>query len=396
MVKRRKRFNQCPNCNTMLKPSDRYCPSCGQENHDTNVSFGILFNEFVSTYLALDSSFIKTIKPFLLKPGFLTNKFNDGKRKSYANPVRLYLIVSIFYFFILSWSGIRIMRDDDQANNFKPVINYSSDNDTIQNSTASEDSLERELTRIALEEDGALWTKKKREKLKKTIEEYENKQKSEHSDTLVTDTLESAVRSEEKTQSDSTEESDSTSFILWRMDYDLVDSLEYDPDYTDKQLLDSMHLGPLKWWEEYLALQAIRLNRADNESFVGYLLQNLPLMMLIAIPVFALLLKLLYIRSKRLYVQHFIHALHLHSFAYLIYGIGLLLMVFVWQNETADTITWFLSITMVGIYCYISFLRVYRQHWLKTLIKYLTIGLSYSFLVFVFFLLEALISMLLY
>ena len=41
------------------------------------------------------------------------------------------------------------------------------------------------------------------------------------------------------------------------------------------------------------------------------------------LPIFALILKLLYVRRKTLFIKHLVHTLHIHSFAFLIYGLSL-------------------------------------------------------------------------
>ena len=116
-MKIRRKLSTCQNCGALLDRKFNYCPECGQENNDKNVSFGIIFKEFLDAFFALDSSFFRTFKPFILKPGFLTLEFVSGKRKSYANPVRLYLIISIFYFFTIGIMGRYIVSKSDDDEN---------------------------------------------------------------------------------------------------------------------------------------------------------------------------------------------------------------------------------------------------------------------------------------
>jgi len=101
-VKTRRKHNSCLNCGHLLKPTDNYCPNCGQENTDHQVSLGLLMREFTSNFFSLDSRFAHTFKPFLFSPGKITNAFIDGRRVYYANPIRWYLVISIIHFFLLS------------------------------------------------------------------------------------------------------------------------------------------------------------------------------------------------------------------------------------------------------------------------------------------------------
>jgi len=93
-MKTLRKTKKCLNCGQILSDIYDFCPLCGQENTDNNVSFKQLAGDFFSNYFSLDSKFLKSIKPFFINPGYLTNSFNNGKRKSYANPVRLYIIIS--------------------------------------------------------------------------------------------------------------------------------------------------------------------------------------------------------------------------------------------------------------------------------------------------------------
>ena len=44
----------------------------------------------------------------MLKPGFLTREFLDGKRASYLPPVRLYLVLSVIFFLLAATGGARV------------------------------------------------------------------------------------------------------------------------------------------------------------------------------------------------------------------------------------------------------------------------------------------------
>jgi hypothetical protein len=112
---------------------------------------------------------------------------------------------------------------------------------------------------------------------------------------------------------------------------------------------------------------------ANEAYFVSYAFKNLPLMMLLAIPIFALLLKVLYIRHGRYYIEHVIHALHIHSFGYLLYSLATILT----YTLDTDLLFIFLGFLCVTLYAYWSFRRVYRQGRFKTLIKFFFIGMVY-------------------
>lgn len=101
-MKKRRKHSRCLNCSEPLDRTFNYCPVCGQENTDNQVSLGLLMREFISNFFSLDSRFVRTFKPFLLNPGKVTTSFISGRRVLYANPIRWYLVISIFHFFFMS------------------------------------------------------------------------------------------------------------------------------------------------------------------------------------------------------------------------------------------------------------------------------------------------------
>lgn len=98
-MKKRRKHSKCLNCGQNLHENHNYCSNCGQENTDNELSIGLLFKEFLSNFLSLDSRFGRTLKPFLFKPGKITSSFNDGMRVFYAHPIRWYLVISLIHFF---------------------------------------------------------------------------------------------------------------------------------------------------------------------------------------------------------------------------------------------------------------------------------------------------------
>ena len=110
---------------------------------------------------------------------------------------------------------------------------------------------------------------------------------------------------------------------------------------------------------------------------------NLPLMMFLLLPFYALLLKLLYIRSGRYYVEHIIYALHIHSFMFLTLGsaLGWYLTAPWFGYEAAPPgLLSFAFWAWILLYAWFAMKRMYGQGWWKTSIKYLMLGFSYIFL----------------
>lgn len=110
-----------------------------------------------------------------------------------------------------------------------------------------------------------------------------------------------------------------------------------------------------------------------------------PQVMFILLPTFALLLKLLYLRSGHYYTEHLILALHSHSFV-------LQMLVFYLTTTTLGELlgilwlgtglSWLgtLILCWIPAYLLLSQKRFYRQHWGKTLLKFSIIAALYTLL----------------
>lgn len=74
----------------------------------------------------------------------------------------------------------------------------------------------------------------------------------------------------------------------------------------------------VKALEERIELNA-RLVQKNPKDYIEALLEHLPQMMFIMLPLFALLLKFFYLFSPFHYLQHLVFALHYHTFVYLVF-----------------------------------------------------------------------------
>jgi len=94
---------RCANCETPL--TGRYCAQCGQDRRDIPSVRGLL-GEVIGSLTNLDSTFWGTVLPLLTRPGEVTRRYLEGRRRRYAGPVRGYLWVSLIYFLLLSLFGV--------------------------------------------------------------------------------------------------------------------------------------------------------------------------------------------------------------------------------------------------------------------------------------------------
>ena len=80
----------------------RFCAICGQNDRDYNRSTLSIIRSFISETLEMDSRFLQTAKDMFCSPGKLTLEFRRNRRATYSSPVKLYLLTSILYFFVFS------------------------------------------------------------------------------------------------------------------------------------------------------------------------------------------------------------------------------------------------------------------------------------------------------
>src|SRR5438477_12154048 len=102
-------LTHCENCGAPL--TGHYCAQCGQAAIDYRRSFRHVIADVLDSFLNWDSKFFTTIALLILKPWRLTNEFLAGKRVRYVNPLRLYLLASILFFFAVNYGAKGINFD---------------------------------------------------------------------------------------------------------------------------------------------------------------------------------------------------------------------------------------------------------------------------------------------
>ena len=107
--------------------------------------------------------------------------------------------------------------------------------------------------------------------------------------------------------------------------------------------------------KQYIIKRSIELNKYENPEikFKEDLLHNIPKMMFLLLPLFALILKLVYINKNKYYYEHLIYSFHLHSAIFLSVLLTLLLQSFfaLFYNITG----WLSSLCSIYILWYIYY-----------------------------------------
>jgi len=352
-MKLRRKTPSCLNCGQVLTAKDNFCSHCGQENTDGNLTLGMLSRDLIADTVPFDSSFFRSIFPFLFKPGYLSLMHMGGKRISYISPLRFYLIISVVFFFFLS---ITIFERTD---NTKLALSPQ-EKELLEQNT---DSLLQEL------------------------------QEQEINELATEKHFVDSIRGINIKMGYETDTSTASSKIFNSESLEMFNKYYKNPSITDSMLLDSMKED--RPFFQYIVKQVRKVRNDDTEAFVSAILKNIPIMMLILIPIFALILKLLYIRNQHyLFINHLTHGIHLHSYSYLVYAVG---MIFLYYNPTWEFWTVFLvCFSIATVYTYFSFMRFYNQGWFKTILKFAAVGYVYVLFIFFFLLAEMFVSFLFY
>lgn len=119
------RVDSCQNCGSPAGAN--YCPACGQDSRDHAVSIRLLMRDFAADVFTYDSRFFRSFVPLLFKPGDLTVEYVRGRRVRYIPPLRLYVFVSLLFFFVLSVQVNTGLSESDMFNDDGAALPDSTD-----------------------------------------------------------------------------------------------------------------------------------------------------------------------------------------------------------------------------------------------------------------------------
>ena len=331
---RHRSLTHCENCNAPL--SGPYCAQCGQPAIDYRRSFGHVLVDVLNEFLNWDSKFFATIALLILKPWRLTNEFLAGKRVRYVNPLRLYLLASILFFFAVNY-GTRGLK-------FEPGKLGPKDRAELE-----ADLMKGDLPPAA------------REKLEALLQESSPPPDSSPS-TNAPSPQPTAVSPPPGAGTDKQ-----------RQEYGKI---------GERPLVvfdQAKSTTPFERWIEGRAKEKMGEHGTKMGLFIATLFSNLPYMMLCCIPLFAFVLKILYVRRHIFYIDHLIYALHIHTFAYT--GIMLIVLATIGLNRAVPgpIAGWTIAILWIAfvMQIFLSIRRVYRQGWFISALKFFTGGVVY-------------------
>lgn len=91
----------CRNCGASLQGT--FCHDCGQRHRTGQITFGDLGRHLVDSVFDLKRGFLYTLRRIALNPGDVARRYVRGERKTFTNPLTMFLLVATAVFFVLGF-----------------------------------------------------------------------------------------------------------------------------------------------------------------------------------------------------------------------------------------------------------------------------------------------------
>lgn len=364
--------SRCDNCETPLVGA--YCHICGQHAHNPLRSFKHAVEDVFESFWHLDGRIFRTLRD-LLVPGRVARNYLDGRRVAYVPPLRLFVILSLLTFFI----GKLTIHVD-------PVPMHAANPDgTLQ---TSDIEVGETGIRSAATVDAVL---KARASAFESLGELRDNPFGQAMLSMLGPNTEQSLH-----------ETTRKRLIELKATPEQLRAAGYDADKPWTPAADSPLTSAADtafvpapgegWFTRWLKQRGERMRqnanaiRKDPDMLIKLILGAVPGALLMLMPVFALFLKLLYIRSGRGFLEHLVVAMYSHIALLcmlLVNFVALGLGTLVGGTAMAVATNAF-AVVLFGFVApaYLLWMqkRVYAQGWIKTLAKYAILGSVYTVL----------------
>lgn len=371
----------CANCGEPLQGA--FCHRCGQSAHDPVRSFGHAVEEVFESFWHLDGRIFRTLRA-LLAPGRLALDYLAGHRVAYVAPLRLFVVLSVLTFFVA-----RLAVHVGPADHDGPAS-------ATNTATRQDDALARQFAQATTAEQVNALHDRTRADLDHALDALPDgigkaagktsmKLAAAHVDQLATQRLK-ALGATPDTRPTAMGTADAPASSSGD------DAL---PDLgADGKPVELSIPGLPGFVDAWLSTQATHAKAnlprlQDNPGLlVKAFLASVPSALFVLVPLFALLLRVLYLGSGRVYLEHLVVALYSHAFLCLDLLVVLLLsMIKGWAAPHAGFVGTALGgvegllLAWMPVYLLLMQKRVYGQGWPMTTVKYLVVGWVYAWLV---------------
>ncbi len=334
--------SNCLNCGYPFSGHEFFCPSCGQKNKGSRITFGNFIKEVFAGFFSWDTKFWRTLITLIARPGKISSDYVEGKRVRYANPFRFYITASILFFLVY---GI-----NETLNNFQE-LNSKSSFSKKKNINIELDSINSIINNEIA---------KTQKPLDSTQLELAKQLNIPLNDSL-------ALKNKPRISfGGSTRLDDYIKFNRKYPDinaYAALDSLKQDNTLVNRFLYNRAILANSFFKEQ-----------GKRKEFLSKMLSYGSISLFILLPIFTLFLKFFYIRRKYTYVEHLIFVFHTQTVFFL------LLTILISVNLFTENVGPEIFIGLFLIYLFIAMKKFYKQGYFKTLIKFIMVNFVYMFL----------------
>ncbi|HKJ15886.1 MAG TPA: DUF3667 domain-containing protein [Xanthomonadales bacterium] len=118
----------CQNCNRPIPEDGRFCPECGQSTLDIRQPVVPVLKQLFGEAFDWDGRLLTTLRHMMCSPGRLTREYTLGHRVRFTPPLRVYLAVSVLFFFVfpviipLSQAENTVAPSDQTAENYSKMM----------------------------------------------------------------------------------------------------------------------------------------------------------------------------------------------------------------------------------------------------------------------------------
>jgi hypothetical protein len=307
-----------------------FCRNCGQRKADVRVSLRRMLMEVLDDQLSLNSTLPRTIAALLFRPGHLTSEYVQGRIMRYVPPFRLYLVTSVLFFILLP-----VVAD---VNRIAEEVTIESDQDDARERAQADSA--RIATRLARADSARarVAAVRRGEVPRGTLAPPPPPIPAPRPGP-------GGVRGED--------DDGKVNLNLAFSDTNKVPAWLKPLNRRMQRTEDRLESMPRR--------EALRTVLAAME-------ENAPKGVFLMMPLFAFILKVLYVRRKRYYVEHFVFALHVHAMAFLLFTVGMVSAVGWLRNVLALWMT---------LYMFLAMKKVYGQGIIRTFLKFCALGVAY-------------------
>ena len=371
--------SHCENCGTPLQ--GHYCHQCGQSLLNPIRHAGHALEEVFESFWHLDGRVFRTLRD-LMAPGRTAIAYITGHRARYIAPLRLFVILTVLTFFI----GKLVVHVDGEGLTFDGQESAIGRAQTVAEVERLRDEAlvdvrkaEKEAARVPGANVGLIAARTKIQgEAASRIAELEREPGQARPPGAVAPPRPDSGAAGEAVKPAQAAKPSGTKFQFNDNPWDAKSNpvrVAWLPEFANG------------WLNQRIGRAQTNIERmgGDADLWLQAFMGALPTALFVLVPVFALLLKVLYVGTRRLYLEHLVVALYSHAF--LLLSLLALFVINAVQRAVVPGVATALGLAEAAVYLWMpTYLllmqkRVYGQGWWLTVTKYLVLGIVYVVLV---------------